>query len=44
MAYFQAKIGWGRSRKRENENYRSNQFRPDLSLNIRKKSQTKFKK
>ena len=29
MAYFQAKIGWIRQRKRENKNYRSVWFLPD---------------
>ena len=29
MASFQEKIGWERPRKRENENYHSNQFLPD---------------
>ena len=29
MASFQAKIGWGRLRKRENENYHTDSFLPD---------------
>ena len=29
MAYFQAKIGWKRQRKRENKNYRSIPFPPN---------------
>ena len=29
MASFQAKLGWERPRKRENKNYRSDQFLPD---------------
>ena len=29
MASFEAKIGWKRSRKRENKNYRSVSFLPD---------------
>ena len=29
MASFQARIGWERLRKRENKNYRSDQFLPD---------------
>ena len=29
MASFQAKIDWGRQRKRENKNYRSVSFLPD---------------
>ena len=29
MAYFQAKIGWIRQRRRENKNYRSVSFLPD---------------
>ena len=30
MASFKAKLGWKRPRKRENKNYRSDQFLPDL--------------
>ena len=33
MASFQAKIGWKRSRKRENKNYRSVPFRSDPMCN-----------
>ena len=29
MASFQAKLGWERQRKRENKNYRSDNFQPD---------------
>ena len=29
MAFFQARTGWERPRKRENKNDRSNQFLPD---------------
>ena len=29
MASFQAETGWEMSRKRENKNYRSDQFLPD---------------
>ena len=29
MASFQAKIGWKSPRKKENKNYRSDQFLPD---------------
>ena len=29
MASFKAKIDWGRPRKRENKNYRSDPLRPD---------------
>ena len=29
MASFEAKIGWKRSSKRENKNYRSGPFQPD---------------
>ena len=29
MASFQAKIGWDRPRKRENKNYRSDNFLPN---------------
>ena len=30
MASFEAKIGWKRSRKRENKNYRFVPFQPDV--------------
>ena len=39
MASVQVKTGWKRLRKRENENYRSDQFVPDQLLKIPKKSQ-----
>ena len=38
MAYGQVKTCWKRLRKRENENYRSDQFIPDPLLKIPKKS------
>ena len=34
MASFQAKIGWQRLRKRENKNYRYDQFLPDPKQRI----------
>ena len=37
MASFQAKIGWKRWRKRENKNYRSVPFLPDVLEKILKK-------
>ena len=37
MASFQAKLGWERWRMRENKNYRSYTFLPDLELRIQKK-------
>ena len=37
MASFEAKIGWRRSRKRENKNYRSVPFQIDAKLKIPKK-------
>ena len=36
MTSFQAKIGWKRPRKRENKNYRSDQFLPDSLQRIPK--------
>ena len=44
MASFQAKTGWETLRKRENKNYRSNQFVPDPLQRIPKKMQKNFKK
>ena len=38
MASFQAKTGWETSRKRENKNYRSDQFQPDPDQRISKNS------
>ena len=38
MASFQAKIGWKRQRKRENKNYISVTFLPDVLEKIPKKS------
>ena len=43
MASFQAKIGWERPRKRENKNYRSDQFLPDPLQRIPKKQQKNYK-
>ena len=43
MASFQAKIGWKRMRKRENNNYRSIPFLPDAKQKIKKKIAKKFK-
>ena len=43
MASFQAKTGWDRSRKRENKNYRSDQFLTNPEQRIPKKLK-KFKK
>ena len=40
MASFQAKIGWKRPRKRENNNYRSVPFLPKAQQKIQKKIQT----
>ena len=37
MAYFQAKIGWKRQRKRENKNYSSVSFPPNRLEKIPKK-------
>ena len=44
MAYFQAKIGWKRLRKRENKNYHSVSFQLDALQKISKKQEKKFKK
>ena len=44
MASFQAKIGFKRLRKRENNNYRSVPFLPDVKQKIPKKQEKKFKK
>ena len=44
MASFQAKIGWERPRKRENKNYRSDQFLPDPLQRIPKIQQKNSKK
>ena len=43
MASFQAKIGWDRPRKRENKNYRSDQFLPDPLQKIPKDIAKNFK-
>ena len=37
MASYKAKIGWRRLRKRENKNYRSVSFLPDMLYEIPKK-------
>ena len=39
MASFQAKTGWDRLKKKENKNYRSNQFLPNPLQRIPKKQQ-----
>ena len=39
MSSFEAKIGWKKSRKRENKNYRSGSFLPDWLEKIPKKQQ-----
>ena len=44
MAYFQAKIGWKRLRKRENKNYHSVSFQLDALQKSSKKLEKKFKK
>ena len=43
MAFFEAKMGWERPRKREKKNYRSNQFLLDQEQKIEKKQQKKSK-
>ena len=43
MAYFQAKIGWKRLRKRENKNYHSVSFQLDALQKISKKQEKKLK-
>ena len=43
MASFQAKIGWKRLRKRENNNYRSVLFLPDAKQKIPKQQQKNSK-
>ena len=40
MYSFQDKTGWERPRKKENKNYRSDQFRLDLDREIQKNSKT----
>ena len=37
MANFKPKIGWKRPRRRENKNYHSVLFQPDVKLKIPKK-------
>ena len=44
MASFQAKTGLERLKKRENKNYHSDQFLPDLLWRIPKKIAKNFKK
>ena len=44
MASIQAKIGWKRQRKKENENYRSVPLLPDGQEKISKKQQKNFEK
>ena len=43
MASFQAKIGWKRSRKRKNKNYRFVSFLPNAQQKIPKKQQKNSK-
>ena len=43
MGSFQAKTGWERPRKRENKNYRSDEFLPDPEQRIPKKQQKNSK-
>ena len=43
MAFFQAKTGWKRPRKRENKNYRSAPFQPNAKNKIPKKQQKNLK-
>ena len=43
MAFFQAKVGWERPRKREMKKNRSDEFLPDPEWGIRKNCK-KFKK
>ena len=43
MAFFQAKIGWKRPKKRENKNYRSDPFLTDSQLKIPIKQQKNSK-
>ena len=44
MAFFEAKMGWVRPRKREKKNYRSDQFLPNPEQRIKKKIGRNFKK
>ena len=44
MAFLQAKRGWERQRRRENKNYRSDQFLPNLEQRIQKKKKQKNSK
>ena len=44
MAYFQAKIGWKRLRKKGDKNYHSVSFQLDALKKISKKLEKKFKK
>ena len=43
MDSFQAEVGWKRTRKRENKNYRSVSFLPDSQQKIPKKQQKNSK-
>ena len=43
MASFQAKIGWEKARKRENNKNRSDEFLPDSEQRIPKKQQKNSK-
>ena len=44
MAFFQAKRGWDRQRRRENKNYRFDQFLPNPEQRIQKKKKQKNSK
>ena len=44
MAYFEAKIGWKRLRKRENKNYRFVPFRSNPTRNRNSKNSKKIQK
>ena len=44
MAFFQAKRGWDRQRRRENKNYRFDQFLPNPEQRIQKRKAKKLKK
>ena len=44
MAFLQAKRGWERQRRRENKNYRFDQFLPNPEQRIQKKKSKKTQK
>ena len=43
MAFFEAKMGWERPRKREKKNYRSDQSLPYQEQKVKKKQQKNSK-